>query len=328
MNLVLKYSGLNKNNLIIKKMKKRFYIKTAFFSLAAVALLSSCLKDSRYVNFGAVGTLVELPLAEVGDQASIGGPFQTPSFGLAPGSNDTLTVAVNVASPAPLSTPLTVTLSTTDSTYLSSYNTTNSTTYHVLPAADYTVIGGSLNVTIPAHARLGYLKILINAAAVGAANSGLFVLPVTIESASGQPIAQPEKNLLYNINIKNAYAGNYGINGFVFRDIGAVGAPVNDPALGGNFSGFTQELVTLSAYSVSWAPIWSSGSGAAGVGGTSLTVDPATNLVTISSTTNATLTNATGYTSRYDPAHSTFYISYTWGVAPHDRAETDTLVEK
>ena len=187
-------------------MKKRFYIKTAFFSLAAMTFFNSCLKDSRYVDFGGVGTLIELPLAEVGDQAGIGGVFQTPytTFGTPgyslsiSGATDTLTIAVNVASPKPLPSSLDVTLTNTDLTTLNAYNTANGTNYLPLPSADFTVIG-SLTVTIPANQRLGYAKILINAAAIGLENSGTYVLPITIASASGEPIAQPEKALLYNI---------------------------------------------------------------------------------------------------------------------------------
>jgi hypothetical protein len=303
-------------------MKKRFYIKTTFFSLAAMALLSSCLKDNaHFINFAGGGVLVELPLAEVGDQAGIGGPFQTTTFGLAPTADDTLIVAVNVASPTPLTSALNVTLTTTDLTALNSYNTANGTSYTPLPSADYKVLG-SLTATVPANARLAYIKIVVNATAVGAANSGSFVLPITIASASGQPIAQPEKALLYNILISNQYAGNYGVNGYVFRD---TGGGINDPSLGGNFSGFTQALGTVSAYAVTWAPLWATGQDAAGVGGTTLTVDPATNNVTIASSANVTLVNAPGYTSHYDPAKQTFYISYKWGTAPSDRAETDTL---
>ncbi|WP_259069147.1 DUF1735 domain-containing protein [Mucilaginibacter sp. X4EP1] len=181
-------------------MKKRFYIKMALVSFSAMALLSSCLKDSRYVDYSKVGTLIELPLAEVGDQAGIGGQFQTVTYSLAKGGTDTLTVAVNVASPKPLTTSLSVTLSATDLTTLNAYNTANSTALLPLPAADYTVIG-SLVVTVPANQRLAYAKILINAAAIGV-DPGTYVLPITIESASGQPIAQPYKALLYNVVVK------------------------------------------------------------------------------------------------------------------------------
>jgi len=187
-------------------MKKRFYIKLAVVSFAAMASLSSCLKDSsHYVDFGAVAPLVELPLAEVGDEAGIGGPFQTETYDLAKASTDTLLVYVNLASPAPLKTNLTVNLSLTTLTTLNAYNTANGTTFQPLPSGDYTVLGTTgLNPTIDAGARLAYAKILINAAAIGNGNDN-FVLAVTITGDSQSiAIAQPEKALLYNINVINS----------------------------------------------------------------------------------------------------------------------------
>lgn len=182
-------------------MKKKIYIKTAFLSLTVMSLLSSCLKDSRYVDYSGVGTLIELPLAEPQpyEYNGPGGVFQSPLFSISSAS-DTLTVAVNVASPKPLGSALSVTLSVTDLTALNAYNSDNSTTLKPLPSTDYTILGG-LTVTIPANQRLGYAKFIINSKAIGIADSAAYVLPVTIVSASGQQIAQPYKALLYNINI-------------------------------------------------------------------------------------------------------------------------------
>jgi hypothetical protein len=74
-----------------------------------------------------------------------------------------------------------------------------------LPAADYTVLGTTgLNPVIAGGARLAYAKIVINAALIGDGNDN-FVLPVTITGDSQNiAIAQPEKALLYNINVVNS----------------------------------------------------------------------------------------------------------------------------
>jgi len=175
-------------------MKKKFYIKSTLLSLAVMALLNSCLKDPRYVDFSKVGTLVELPLTEFNDGGT-GGVLQSASYSISSPS-DTLVVAVNVASPKPLTSALNVTLSTTDTTVLHA----NAPGSVVLPSADYTVIGGN-TVTVPANQRLAYFKVIIHAAAIGVVNSGVYTLPITIESASGQPIAQPYKGILYNISV-------------------------------------------------------------------------------------------------------------------------------
>jgi hypothetical protein len=181
-------------------MKKKNQIKIAIPFLAVILLLSGCLKDSRYVDYSDVGVLVELPLAEVNNYQEVSGPFETETYSLAKGATDTIIVAVNVASPKPLTTALSVTLTTGDLTALNAYNTANGTTLTPLPAADFSVIG-SLTVTVPPNQRLAYATIVIKAKAMGVANSGNYVLPITISSASGEPIAQPEKALLYNIVI-------------------------------------------------------------------------------------------------------------------------------
>ena len=179
-------------------MKKKLYIKTALLSLMSMVLLNSCLKDPRYVDFSKVGTLIELPLAEPDPtETGPGGVFQQPTYSLAKGVTDTLTVAVNVASPQPLGSALAVTLTTSDLTALNNYNTANGTNLIPLPSADFTVIG-SLTATVPANQRLAYVKFVINVNTIGV-DPGTYVLPVTIASASGQPIAQPYKALLYNI---------------------------------------------------------------------------------------------------------------------------------
>jgi len=190
-------------------MKKRFYIKLAVVSLAAMASLSSCLKDStHYVDFGAVAPLVELPLAEVWDQGGYGGLYQAPTYDIAKGSVDTLLVYVNLASPAPFKTNLTVNLSLTNLTTLNSFNTANQLSLQPLPAADYTVVGTTgLNPVIFAGARLAYIKVAINVASIGVTNSGTYVLPVTITGDSQNvQIAQPEEALLYNIQVINSNA--------------------------------------------------------------------------------------------------------------------------
>jgi hypothetical protein len=187
-------------------MKKRFYIKLAVVSLAAMASLSSCLKDStHYTDFGAVAPLVELPLAEIGDQAGAGGEYQAPTYDLAKASTDTLQIYVNLASPEPLKSNLTVNLSLTNTTALTAFNNANGTSFTALPAADYTVIGATgLNPVIDGGARLAYIRVVINAALIGDGNDN-FVLPVTITGDSQSiQIAQPEKVLLYNINVEDS----------------------------------------------------------------------------------------------------------------------------
>ena len=189
-------------------MKKRFYIKLTVVSIAAMASLSSCLKDSsHYTDFGGVAPLVELPLAEIGDEAGIGGEYQAPTYDIAKGATDTLLVYVNLASPAPLKTNLTVNLSLTNLTAFNAFAAANGLTGVLLPlpAADYTVVGATgLNPVIDGGARLAYIRVAINVALIGANNDN-YVLPVTITGDSQNvQIAAPEQALLYNIQVVNS----------------------------------------------------------------------------------------------------------------------------
>jgi hypothetical protein len=185
-------------------MKKRFYIKTAFLSLTFMALLSSCLKDSKYyVNFAASKPLVELPGSS--DVGPLGGPFQTFAFSIST-TPSVLDVAVNLAAPKPLGSPLTVKLSVNADT-LTKYNAANSTNYTLLPAADYS---STLSVTIPAGQNLVSLVVNINTSLIDPSQQ--YVLPLTITDGGGQQISNLN-TILYNIQVKNAYDGQYTVTG-------------------------------------------------------------------------------------------------------------------
>ena len=314
-------------------MKTKIYSKlTAFILLVGVTSLSSCLKDSRFVDFTAVGTLVELPVASVGLFTPIALPIQN--------TPQSFKVPVNVAAPKALGSPLTVTL-LVDVAALKAYNDKTEAAYkadslayendatgtvdepappalyQLLPSSYYTL--DNLKVTVPANQHLGYLTVTLP-------NTGLldpsaaYVLPITIADASGQKISQ-YKTVFYNVQAKNKYDGIYTIKGTVLR--------AGDDVLSGHIkAGVTRELATISGNAVSFSQVWADGSGVGGINGTSITVNPATNKVTMASSTNPALVNLPSYDNRYDPATKTFYISFYWGNGPTHRAATDTLVYK
>ena len=182
-------------------MKKITYFITITLS-AAVLSLSSCLKDSRYVDFSAVGTLVELPLA-----AYNGVGVLTPAALPISATPQTISVVVNVASPKPLSTALTVKLAV-DASALTAYNTANGTSFVMLPTADYSI--PSLTVTIPANQRTATLNIQVNTSLVDPA--GQFLLPISIVDGGGQKISN-YSTILYNVQAKNKYDGEYTVTG-------------------------------------------------------------------------------------------------------------------
>jgi Domain of unknown function (DUF1735) len=289
-------------------MKKKNYIKIAIVSFTAMALFSSCLKDSRYVDFAGSPNVIEFPAV-----ANLG-QLQTIAVTAAATPTATNPILVNLASPTVSKSPITVKFKI-DPAALAAYNAANTTAYIALPPADYT---SNLSVTIPAGQREANLVVNINSALINI-DSVNYVIPVTIsDPGTGNIISGNYQTALVNVLIKNIYDGTYSINGNAVR----LPAVAGDP-LAGNFSGFTQSLPTAGKTTNGFAPIWATGGQAGGVAGTTLTIDPVTNKVTVASSGNATLANAPAYNNRYDPATKTYYISYVWSGG--NRAETDTL---
>lgn len=114
--------------------------------------------------------------------------------------------------------------------------------------------------------------------------------------------------------VKNKYAGSYNYTGHIGR---------YDPAdcslieLGGPVQpGVTTELATTGANTVSIILLWNTGSGIGGIGTSqTITIDPATNALTLSVNGGATPANwgpIPGQPNYYDPATGEIYISYKW----------------
>ena len=274
-----------------------------------MVLLSSCLKDSRYIDFGAVKPLVEFPAAT--GVGSLGGAVVVAALDIV-NTPTPVNITVNVAAPHPLTSALKVTLKI-DQAALDAYNTANGTSYALLPAADYTISG--LTVTVPANQYEGIFTVNVITTAIDPSQQ--YILPLTIADASGQQISN-YKTVLYNIQAKNKYDGVYSDNGYALR--------AGDPTLTGNFSGVAVPMATAGAQALQFVQLW--GDGASAVGGinpVTLTVDPATNLVTVSSSANATLVGDPTYNNHYDPASKTFYVSFFWNAGKASRDATDTL---
>ncbi|NVM64309.1 hypothetical protein FHW88_002598 [Mucilaginibacter sp. SG538B] len=315
-------------------MKKNIYSKlTALLLLAGVTTITSCLKDNRYVDFENVGTLIELPIAA-------SGLFHAEAFPIL-NTPQSFKVPVNVAAPKALGSALTVTL-IVDAAALKKYNDDTEAQYKIdslayendntgtvdqpAPPALYTLLPSNyytldnLKVTVPANQHLGYMTVTLpNTTLLNPSTA--YALPISIADASGQKISQ-YKTVFYNVQAKNQYDGVYTVKGFVTRE-------GDDGTLAGIIkSGVTRPLATVSASAVSFQIPWRDGSSAGGLAGTTITVNSATNKITVASSSNPALKNLPGYDNRYDPATKTFYISVYWGTGPSNRATTDTLVYK
>ncbi len=172
-------------------MKKLILLTT----LLAIGL-SSCLKDTRYLNFAGAGNIVNFPLSGL------------PNFGGDAVTADTAVIKFGVdyatANPNPA---LTVTLGV-DTTIVAKFNAANpGIVYSVLPASAYVFTATSVN--IPAGAQFAYSTITINKYLLDPAKS--YMLPVVIKSAAGVPISANFSTHYYHV-IGNDFAGTYRYN--------------------------------------------------------------------------------------------------------------------
>jgi len=127
---------------------------------------------------------------------------------------------------------------------------------------------------------------------------------------------------------KNPYDGTYayGPPGKVERFTAGTQNPASDNLQGTFTTAYDVKLITTGFTTLAFSPLWANGGGVGGIDGTYITVDPATNLVTMASG-NPTLKNIPGETNKYDPATKTFTLAFGWGTA-NKRTIRCTMVYK
>jgi len=290
-------------------MKKNYLFKNIggigiAVSFVAMTVLSSCLKDTSpgTIDFSKSPALVGWQY--YGFSAS---PIGTKLHGVA---TDTTSVKITLSVPSiTIGSAVTVTVAD-DEADASAFAAANNSS--VLPTSMYTV--ASDQITIPAGQQYGLVKIKFKGDQIDFNTN--WVLGLKITAANGAVIASNLNVAILTLTLQSAYEGDYTDNGYTLR--------AGDNVLGGYFKGYDEQLSTISKYSVAYTILWATDVPAGGVGGTYITVDPATNKVTMACTGNATLANSAGYDNRYDPATKTFYISMTWST-PGTRGTTDTL---
>ncbi len=139
-------------------------------------------------------------------------------------------------------------------------------------------------------------------------------LGITIKSSSHGVVSKNIGTAIFSLPVKNPYDGVYKINsGYVLRFSDPTNPTVND-ALNGSLAGQPNlSLVTISSNTVEISGItWASGGGVAGINNLRATIDPVTNLVTMSAVGNATLKNRVGFENKYDPATKTLTLNFDW----------------
>lgn len=291
--------------------------------------LTSCLKDGK-VNLapGASPPVIEWSTAALDDAPSnaVSSLYRLYTRSYPISTSITMVTQVELTGTDAASSDITVGLGVNNAAYTAYVG--SSTTNPILPVADYTM---PTSVTIAKGTHTATVNIILNTSLFDPTK--FYFLPVAITSTTAGAVSGNYGTIIYQLGAKNKYDGIYSAKGLVVR--------ATDPVLSGFMPaslGLNYNLVTSGGNSVGMSQTWSNGSGIAGIDGTTITVDPTTNLVTMSATSNPALVNNTigikdpvgtpgsGYTNRYDPATKTFYLSFYWGTGPTNRAAQDTLI--
>ncbi|HEY4286215.1 MAG TPA: DUF1735 domain-containing protein [Puia sp.] len=292
-------------------MKIQYIKAPIFLGLVFSVMLSGCLKDKAFdngliqSNHGANARVVALGL----DVTS------TTNFAIQAFDNsnndttvDLVPVILGGGAPADKDIHVTTTLSPQ---LVTNYNDSNGTDYSIPPGV--TVVNSV--VTIPKGKSMAFLQVkFVPSSLIGVD----YALGIKLSS-----VAEADYTISGNLDtgvvailIKNIYDGTYLANGVLVH-----------PSIGGTFKNKSVILYTSGALSVDMSD------GQPGAGGTlgaypRLTVDPATNKVTVTSSDPSLTFNGpvqAGYPNRYDPASKTFFINYGYTTSA-PREAWDTLV--
>ncbi|MEP6682957.1 MAG: DUF1735 domain-containing protein [Parafilimonas sp.] len=295
---------------------------SGYLSIVTSLLFASCLKDdsltlntslsNSVVEFGNTGSIAAQPSGQAAPRYSI-------DLGsLAVGSEASFNVNVDYAGANTAPSDISVTVDIDDA-LLAIYDSTHSVdgANYIAPPSDLFVDGFPMTITIPKGQLSGQAIVKVKLPADYDFTVS-YALPLKITSVSAGDISGNFGAALYSLNVRNAYDGIYNLTGTILREA--------DNDLSGSTTGQIS-MTTTGPYSIQYDyHPWHGGSSVGGIDGLTLTVDPTTNKVTVSSLTNPALVNLPSYDNRYDPTSRTYYVSYYWGAGPSNRAATDTLV--
>jgi hypothetical protein len=270
-------------------------------------LLQACLKPAKYyTDFSDIGTIA---------QFSLGGPTPANAWITVLDTPTDYTLNVNLASPHPAGKDVTITLAL-DTADFNAQLAGNG--YTLLPDSDYTIT--TWQVTIPAGQDTGTFHIHVSSTKLGT-NTG-FILPLHITDAQGIPISSNFGYGFWLVQNGNTYCGLYHSVGYR-KEVGVTFNINQDKYLyyadttAGLYPPNTViaqagDAVTYIDYGI----------------GMDLTVDPVTNLVTVTSdpyqgaSGKIPLSNMGVCT--FDPVNRVFTLNYSYVNA---YGNTDTLQE-
>lgn len=181
-------------------------------------------------------------------------------------------------------------------------------TYEMMPDSYYTF--DDFTVTIPRGQKKVNISITTHPDQFDLTKN--WALPIRIVSSSSGVLSSHWSVAILAVVVKNKYDGIYDVlDGQVTRLVGGV----PDLALGGQYNeGLEMALSTINGNTVGIVPLWKDGGGIGGITGTRLTIDEATNDVTVTCTTVPTMQNLPATIRKYDPAEKTFEVSFTWST--------------
>jgi hypothetical protein len=294
----------------------------SYISILVCLFFTSCLKDdsltlntglsNSVIEFGNTGSISTQPTGMAAPRYSI-------DLGsLSVGGEASFNVNVDYAGADKAPQDITVTIDEDESLlpiYDSAHIADNAS--YIAPPADLFENGFPLTITIPKGQLFGQATIKVKLPADYDFTAS-YALPLKITDASTGEISRNFGAVLYSLNVRNLYDGIYDLHGTITRE--------GDTVLSGKTSGQIS-MTTTGPYSIQYDyHPWHGGSSVGGIDGLTLTVDPTTNKVKVTSLTNPAVTNLPSYDNHYDPTSRTFFVSYYWGTGPTNRAATDTLV--
>jgi hypothetical protein len=232
----------------------------------------------------------------------------------------------DAASNADLQKAVAVTLTAVN---IDTLNAHNGTHYTLMPTSVYTVDaekgmtytpGSSIKFDFAAGDFAKQVKFEIDGSKLDLSKT--YAVAFAITNFGGFTKKVGLDTIIATIAVKNQYEGTYSETGSIIRN----SATGPDTDLGGTLKdGITTYLATIAPNANTFSQFWKTGGGVGGIAGLYLTVDQATNKVTVAATGNALLKNTAGADNYYDPASKTFYLNFDWGTGANTRIAHTTL---
>lgn len=287
----------------MQKMKNKIFLFSWIITLAA--LLTSCLDDKEYALDPSNGhNVIEFyNVTTPGTNYNAKYLTYTPKTFVAEPESE-FTMGVNYAGPednAP--TDITVTLTPNNAVATEMGYSQLGNTLYTLPTS----------VVIKKGERFALFTVKVKTGSFDLTKKN--ALAVSITAASYGIISGNNATAVFSLPVKNKYDGVYKVNsGFVQRYSNPT-TPTTGDALNGSLAGNPNvSLVTIDANTVEITNLrWAGGtSTVGGVDNLRATVDPVTNLVTVTALGNNTVKNRAGLENKYDPATKTFTLNFDW----------------